>query len=130
MQKRVLSLILSVIIFCIFCPSCKTAGDDIDIRGEWSFAAAYFSIYKTGTIVFKGGSESAGTVIQGIGSGTWTVNDKQINFSITYIENILGKTLFTFTGTFKNENLMSGTFTVVYLDVDNRTFGGDWEANR
>ena len=128
-MKNLFTLVSIILLFLIL-PYCKTAGDDIDIRGEWSFIAAYGQLYQAGPIVFKGGSESAGTLIQEGGSGTWTVNDKQINFSITYVETAIGESLFTFTGTIRDENFMSGTFTVVYLDVDNRTFGGDWEANR
>jgi len=130
MQKRVLSLILCVIISGIFYPSCKSVEDDYDIRDEWNFYTQYGTIYKGGTIVFEGGSESSGTVKQGNGSGTWTVNDKQINFSITYIENVLGKTFFTFTGTLTKGNLMSGTVQVVHQDQGNQTFSGTWEANR
>ena len=124
------SLIMIVMISCMFFPSCKTAEEILGIRGNWRFAAAAVYITKTGTFVFTGSSESTGTVIEGDGSGTWTVNNKQISFNITFFDNSLGEVRFTYTGTIHSEKSMTGKFTVIYIDLGNRTESGTWKANK
>lgn len=92
---------------------CKTSeeGEVYDIRGKWFLISWNNSDATNGfamEIVFSG-SESDGTFVGiwflGIMTGTYSVNNKQVTFSMSYTQVVI-----TFSGTFTDPDHITGTW--------------------
>ncbi len=126
MKKTVLSLI---IIGLFVFPSCKKVEDNYNIVGTWELE--YQSDNQTYTEQFTfAGSETIGTVTDGYSTGTYTVLDNTITFSISgWSPNLEVTITITFLGQFESKNSMSGSFITNYSDLfpDEQ---GAWSAKR
>jgi hypothetical protein len=117
-----------MVVGLLFLSECKTSEnsepDVFDITGNWNFFLLDGVI--TGTINFSG-TEASGTLSAdlpleggGSGTGTYTVNDPNVTFSITWITTVVS----THSGTVTDNNNMSGNFTMT------NGVSGNWTASR
>jgi hypothetical protein len=109
-------------LFLIVMPGCKSV---INISGTWNFMLNYDagSSY-TATFTFTG-DENSGTLSVILastysGTGTYTVNDPAVNFTVTWETTVV----FMAIGTIIDENNMNGTFT------QDNSYNGSWTATR
>jgi hypothetical protein len=96
-----------------------------DIVGSWTVNITYDDDpngddkwYET--VVFNGGKESGTTLDDWYGTGTYTVNGKNVTFNLRWGNNNTS----TFTGQFDGKDNMSGTFH------ESNDFDGSWTAVR
>jgi hypothetical protein len=100
---------------------CKSE-DPLDITGTWNFTIPGGFSW---TVTFTGSTGSGSvtdTYPECVGTGTYTVNDTQISFTMVYP---CGPFNVQFTGTIASENSMSGTWYESYYDDS-----GTWTASR
>jgi len=117
-QKLIISLIFFVFSGLLFHSGCKTEEEHVyDIRGTWTLTATV-SISETFVFTFSGSLTSGTVSCADFTSGTYTVNGNQVNIIMYYLT-----IPYTFTGTFTNDNYMSGSLTVMGLS-------GTWVAIR
>ena len=125
MKKRLLFSVILVTFSLLFIPACKTAEDVFNIVGTWNITLIYtgYSSPYSGTITFAG-TESSGTFVASItdpASGTYTVNDNSVSFSLNWT----GYTDMLYAnGTATTDNNMNGTFT------QTGGYSGTWSAYR
>jgi hypothetical protein len=119
MQKKLLMLLL-IFVFSglLFFSGCKTTEEHVyDIRGSWSLTTI---VDTSSTFVFVFSGSLTGGIVScaEFSSGTYTVNDNQVTIVMYF-----GALSYTFTGTFSNDNYMSGNLTFF-------TATGTWFATR
>lgn len=116
-------VLVSLLIF-----SCKN-NDEYDIRGTWTVTiTGSDSNDSARTFIFTGTMKEGTVEIQDILSdGTYTVNDKTVDFKVTYG---VAAPQFrdNFVGQFNSETGMSGSYTLTFNEVTRDT--GNWTANR
>jgi len=96
-----------------------------DIVGTWAVHITYDDDpngYDTwdDTVVFNGGKESGTTLDDWYGTGTYTVNGKNVTFTLRWSNDNTS----TFTGQFDGKDKMNGTFH------ESNDFDGSWTAVR
>lgn len=111
---------------------CKQA--EHNITGNWLIN---FTLDGSGSfLVAFSGSKTIGSVIwENQMSGQYNVADTQVDFILQIYVNITNSTetelfLYTFTGTFENEDRMSGTCTAARYSTPNDIVSGTWNADR
>ncbi len=126
MKKTVLLLIF---ISLLILPSCKKVEDNYNIVGTWELVFQSDGETYTEQYTFAG-SETIGTTTDGYSTGTYTVLDNTVTFSIIGWSTNLEVTItITFLGKFDSKNSMSGSFITNYADLfpDEQ---GTWTATR
>lgn len=112
MRKITFSAIILLVAFLTFFSSCKSK-DDFNILGNWTINMVYEGdyTYYGGIITFAGSQESGSVSISyppdpQVGTGTFTVNDTVVTFTIYWPR---AQYTDTCTGSMANDNSMSGT---------------------
>ena len=129
MKKITFLTVILLIAFLAFTSSCKSKDDDFSILGNWTINMVYAGdyVYNGGTITFAGSLESGSVSIRfppdtEVGTGTFTVNDTVVTFTIYWP---LAQYTDTCTGTVANDNSMSGTLVEQPGNVP-----GTWDCTR
>lgn len=124
------TILLLIIIGLLVLPSCKKAAEEnYNIVGTWELEFQSDNETYTEQFTFAG-SETIGTATDGYSTGTYTVLDNAVTFSISGWSTNLEVTItITFLGKFDSKNSMSGSYITNYSDLFPDE-SGTWSATR
>jgi len=126
-MKKTILLLIAIGLFIL--PSCKKVEDNYNIVGIWELEYQSDNQAYTEQFTFDG-LETIGTVTDGYSTGTYTVLDNTITFSISgWSPNLEVTITITFLGKFNSKNSLSGSYLTNYSDLfpDEQ---GTWTATR
>jgi len=116
--RQNLILFIMFMSFIVLFSSCKKS-DELDIRGEWGMVEYIGGADFHGRMTFSGDMTDGTWIDQNNISGTYHVNGVEVSFSFDATIDQTGRVQGSFTGTFSDENYMSGTGRYIYVDQNN-----------
>lgn len=129
MKKQGVILFISFMSLVFLFSSCKKS-DVFDIRGAWKMVEYFGGSDFNGSIVFSGDLSSGSWTDQNNVSGTYNTNEIDVNFSFDATTTQSGRVHGSFSGTFSDENYMSGTGKYIYYDQNNDEVTCYWVCTR
>ncbi len=124
-KKFLKTSIILLFVSLLFSMGCREVV--YDITGEWDFDIAMNDgNTMSDTYSFVGSIQAGDVYYKGQRLGTYSVMDRDINFTITYYDEDNDYTVETFSGYFDDQYSMSGTYTL-FIDGYG-TFAGNWTA--
>ena len=113
-----LILFIPLMSFIVLFSSCKKS-DSFDIRGAWGMVEYMGGTDFHGHMTFSGDLSNGTWIDENNLSGTYSVNGVDVSFSFDATIDQPGRVKGSFTGTFSDDNYMSGTGRYIYVDQDN-----------
>ncbi len=129
MNTRIAIISLLAVALAASFASCKKS-EVFDIRGAWAMVEYFGGAEFRGTMNFSGELTSGTWTDQNNLTGTYAANGFEVSFSFDTATGQAGRVKGSFTGTFSDENYMSGKGEYTYVDQDNEKVGCYWICTR
>lgn len=131
MKRKAIFVSVGLLILVLTFSSCKKSEEAsrFDIRGTWGVVMTIEGQSVTGTFTFQGTLTYGNVITEGVITGSYNVNDRQVTITHDTYSDEYGDIHFTLTGVASGDNQMGGTLDIFYVDF-NQTVTGTWRCNR